>query len=124
MHAANRYLMDQAGSQSSRARLRVPNGDVEWEPQTDIAHFHADVVGNFVDRLSNDVALCVERIVCRWVVLMFDGIHVVVLHVVGGIYPRRYCLTSSYADEDQKPGASACHPLIIKDDAVSISLAT
>ena len=42
---------------------RVSNGDVDWESQTDIAHCHANVVGDFVDRLSNDVALCVEFVV-------------------------------------------------------------
>jgi hypothetical protein len=43
---------------------RVPNGDVDWKSQTDIAHSNPDVVGDFVDRLANDVALCVEYIVC------------------------------------------------------------
>ena len=43
---------------------RVPNGDVEWEGQADIAHCHPDVVGDFVERLPDDVALCVEFIVC------------------------------------------------------------
>ena len=61
---------------------RVSNGDVEWESQTDIAHFHPNVVGDFVDRMSNDVALCVEFIVGRWVALMFDGAHMVVLQDV------------------------------------------
>ena len=42
---------------------RVSNGDVDWESQTDVAHCHPDVVGDFVDRLSNDVALCVEFVV-------------------------------------------------------------
>ena len=62
---------------------RVSNGDVDWESQTDVAHFYPDVVGDFIDRLSNDVALCVECIVCRRVVLMFDGVHMVFLQGVG-----------------------------------------
>jgi hypothetical protein len=59
---------------------RVPNSDVEWESQTDVAHFHPDVVGDFVDRLSNDVALYVEGIACRLVVV--DGVHMGVLQGV------------------------------------------
>ena len=42
---------------------RVSNGDVDWESQTDVAHRHANVVGDFVNRQSNDVALCVESVV-------------------------------------------------------------
>jgi hypothetical protein len=61
---------------------RISNGDVEREGQADITHFYPDVIGDLVDRVLYYVALCVESIVCRWVVIMFDGVHMVVLQDV------------------------------------------
>ena len=69
---------------------RVPNGDVEGEGQADIAHCHPDVVGDCVERLPDDVALCVEFRLsmpscCSMVSIGLSSLG-------GGIYPRRYRL--------------------------------
>jgi hypothetical protein len=64
------------GSNRHERVSRVPNGDVNWEGQADIAHCQPDVVYDFVDRLSNDVALCVESIVNLMVLVVsvHDGL--------------------------------------------------
>ena len=49
-----------AGSAAPRAGKSAA---VDWEGQADIAHCHTDVVGDFIERLSDDVSLCVESIV-------------------------------------------------------------
>ena len=70
---------------------RVPNGDVEWECQTDVAHCHTDVVGDFVERLSDDVALCVETIVDSWFSLI---VPMMLSSCGGGIYRPIHGLVS------------------------------